>query len=135
MNLNRRQFLKVFGLGMAVAMVASTLVLEEIIKKTYDFIPGTQYRHAVCLYQSVNSISIERRREMVGLLDEWLRRKIHPDYLDFNMVDYDFQDSDWGMIGGVGVCYVVPEKPISKINRRKNKIDSIGIKLKGINYD
>ncbi len=130
MNLNRRQFLKVLGLGVAVATVAPTIVIEEIVKKTYNFIPGTQYRHAVSLYQPVNSISIERKREMMGLLDEWLRRKIHPDYLDFNMVDYTFMNGDYSHVGGVGVCYTIPEKPIGKINR--NKIDSVGIKLRGI---
>ncbi len=126
MNLNRRQFLKVLGLGVVVATVAPTMVIEEIVKKTYNFIPGTQYRQAISLYQPVNSISIERKREMMSLLDEWLRRKIHPDYLDFNMVDYNFMDGDYSHIGGVGVCYVVPENPIGKINR--NKIDS-GYKL------
>lgn len=113
MNLNRRQFLKVFGLGVAVATVAPTLVLEEIIKKTYSFVPGDWYRHAVVLNQSVKSMSIEKKHQMTSTLDDWLRERIHSDYLDFNNVEYVFQDADYEYKGGVGIAYKVPLKPIT----------------------
>ncbi len=130
MNLNRRQFLKVLGLGVAVATVAPTIIIEEIVKKTYNFIPGDWYRHAVVLNQSVKSMSIEKKHQMMSMLDEWLRERIHSDYLDFSKVEYVFQDADYEYKGGLGIDYKVPEKSISKINRKK--IDSFGIKLRGI---
>jgi len=59
-------------------------------------------------------------------MDDWLRKKIHPDYLDFNKVEYDFHDFYWNAQGGVAIGYHVPEQPI----KFRKEVDQAGLKLK-----
>ena len=124
---NRREFLKILGLGTAVATIAPVkaveIIAERVIKKTYDFVPGEVYRHAIAFKLPFRIMDEERKKEAVELLDNWLKCKIHPDYLDINRVEYMVQMDDWDMKGGVALSYTVPENPLTEAGRKLIKRD------------
>lgn len=117
-KVSRRQFLKILGLGTAVAAVSPQVVLDEVVKKSYNFEPGQLYRHAVLVRKPVRKWTEEEKLDLISTLDKWLKNKIHPDYLDLNRIQYVFDNDDWEETGAVGISYRVPKKPISKMNKK-----------------
>jgi len=126
-KLNRRQFLKVLGITSIAAFVDPLKALEVAAKEIYNFTPGDYYRNALVVKKPLKSWTEEERNEFVSILDDWLRKKVHPDYLDFNKVEYFFSDCDWGKEGGVVISYHVPEEPVT---RRIRPINRSGLKVK-----
>jgi len=120
MKLNRRQFLKVLGISSTVALVDPLKVIEAGARtrfprrKSYNFTPGEYYRYAININKPVSVWTESERRKFVSILDNWLRNKIHPDYLDFNQVEYVFQDCYWELRGMAALGYHVPRKPVDR---------------------
>jgi len=126
-KLNRRQFLKVLGITSVAAFVDPLKALEGVARGTYNFTPGDYLRNAIFIKKPVSSWTEKERCNFVSILDDWLRKKVHPGYLDFNKVEYLFSDLVWGMKGGVAIGYHVPEEPIT---RRIRPINRSGLKVK-----
>jgi len=116
MNLSRRGFLKVMGLAAVTAFTQPELSLNRIAFP--DFIPGQQYRMAFVFPFPVEEASLRERKEFMNELDDWLKTRIPPNYLDFNKIEYFWQNLDYGSRGRVAISYFTPEKPIRLFSGR-----------------
>ncbi len=110
--MNRRRFLKIFGTGIAAITIAPKIIIEALEQRAYDFIPGEMYRNAVGFPRRIESMTSNEKKDVKDTLDNWLKKKIHPDYLDLNKVEYMFKNMDLKNSGGIGVQYIVPKRPI-----------------------
>jgi len=68
-KLNRRQSLKILGITSAVAFVDPLKVIEEAARKSYNFVPGEYYRHALSINKPVKSWTEYERHEFISILD------------------------------------------------------------------
>ncbi len=108
MNLSRRGFLKVMGLATVAAYTNPELALNRIAFP--DFVPGQQYRKAFAFPFPIQKLGLVKRKEFMNKLDDWMKTKVPPNFLDLGKVEYLYQNFDYDDEGSKPL-WREPEEP------------------------